>query len=153
MSNWILEPFRNEKFGSPPEVVKSLWASIMTWRRWRRYIEITEGITVTDNFISRAHYLTLELMAHAGILHQLTLYLSFPDLDVKDYNLRRTGNRNIEAIHSIFREGASNLPITSANLTFQEFLCRTNKVMQVTDAENILQKIPATHCRVARSED
>jgi len=102
-SIWILEPFRNEKFGSPPEVVKSLWAGIMTWRRWRRYVGVTEGLTLADNFISRIHYLTLELMAHAGILHhQLALFLSFPDLGVKDYNLCWTGNRNIEAIHSIF---------------------------------------------------
>ena len=141
-SIWILEPFRNEKFGNPSEVVKSLWAGIMTWRRWRRYVELSEGLTLAQNFISRAHYLTLELMAHAGIIHQLALFLSFADLDVKDYNLRRTGNRNIEAIHSIFRGGASNLPITSANLTFQEFLCRMNKVMQISDAENALKKIP-----------
>ena len=58
-----------------------------------------------------------------------------------DFNLRRTGNRNIKALHSIFRGGSSNLPITAANLTFQDFMCCMNKVMQITDAENTLQKI------------
>ena len=56
-------------------------------------------------------------------------------------NLRRTENRNIKALHSIFRGGSSSLPITAANLTFQDFLCRMNKFMQITDAENTSQKI------------
>ena len=34
------------------------------------------------------------------------------------------------------------MPITSANLTFQEFLCHTNKVIQISDAKNALKKIP-----------
>ena len=125
-SSWNIEPFKN-KF--PLEVVKSLWAGIMTWRRWRKFVEITDGITLTDYWISRIHYLTLELMGHAGILHQMALYLCFPDLSIEDN------------LHSIFRGGASNLPITSANLTIQDFLCRMNKVMQITDTENALHKI------------
>jgi len=100
------------------------------------WIYITESLTLADNFISRIHFLTLELMAHTGIHHQLPLFiLSFPDLDIKDYNLHWTGHKNIEAIYSIFQEGASNLPITSANLTFQEFLCHMNMVMQISDTE------------------
>ena len=81
-------------------------------------------------------------MGHAGILHQLALYLAFPNLDTESYSLQNTGNRSTEDIHSIFRGGTANHPITSANLTFQEFLCRMNKVMQIKDAENALHKIP-----------
>ena len=86
-SLWIIGPYRNEKFGSPPEVVQSLWARIMTWRRWRRYVEITNGLTLKYNFISRSHYTTLELMGHAGILHQLALYLAFQNFDTESYSL------------------------------------------------------------------
>ena len=118
---WIVEPFSNNKFGSPPKVVQSLWAGVMTWRRWRKYVEITNDLILRENWISRIHYLTLELMGHAGILHQLALFLSFPDLNIEDYSLRRTGNRQIEGLHSILRGGAANLPITSANLTFKYF--------------------------------
>jgi len=138
---WIIEPYRNDRFGSPPKVVQSLWAGIMTWRRWRKYVEVTDGLSLTTNWISRIHYLTLELMEHAGILHQLALFLSFPDLTIQEYSLRRTGNRQIESFHSILRGGASHLPITSANLTFKDFLCQMNKAMQVKSAENTLEKI------------
>ena len=141
-SLWVHEPYRNQSFGPPTAVVQSLWAGISTWRRWRRYVELTKGISLTNNWISRSHYLTLELMAHAGILHQLALFLSFPELDLDSYSLRSTGNRSIEAVHSILRGGAANLPITSANLSFQEFLSRMNQVMQIKQSEHALQKIP-----------
>jgi len=38
---WTRAPYRNDKFGSPPNVAKSLWAGIMTWRCWWQYILIT----------------------------------------------------------------------------------------------------------------
>ena len=141
-SLWIHEPYRNQSFGPPTSVAQSLWAGITTWRRWRRYVELSKGITLTNNWISRSHYLTLELMAHAGILHQLALFLSFPNLDLDSYSLRSTGNRSIDAVHSILRGGAANLSITSPNLSFQEFLSRMNQVMQIKQCEHTLQKIP-----------
>ena len=141
-SLWIHEPYRNQSFGPPTSLVQSLWAGITTWRCWRRYVELTKGITLTNNWISRSHYLTLEFMAHAGILYQLALFLSFPELDLDSYSLRSTGNRSIEAVHSILRGGAANLPITSANLSFQEFLSHMNQVMQIKQSEHTLQKIP-----------
>lgn len=70
---WTHEPFRNDKFGSPPKIVKSLWAGLMTWRRWYRYVQTTLELTLTYNFISRSHYMTEELLVHAGINHQLAL--------------------------------------------------------------------------------
>ena len=138
---WTHEPYRNERFGPPPKVVRSLWAGLMTWRRWRRYIQITPNLSLTDHFISRSHYITEELLAHAGICHQLTLYHSFPQLPISEYSMRNTGNRGIEAIHGIFRGGSSSLPITSPNLSFREFLCRMNKRFQVHEAEHSLQQI------------
>lgn len=137
---WTHEPYRN-KFGPPPAVVRSLWAGLMTWRRWRQYIQICDGLFLTHHFISRAHYLTEELIVHAGINHQLVLYLCFPELDVKQYSMRNTGNRGIEAIHGIFRGGSNALPITSANLSFREFLDRMNKMVQVRQAQQKLQQI------------
>ena len=117
----------------------------MTWWRWRRYVELASGIGLQNNFISRSHYLTLELLGYAGILHQLVLYLSFPDLDINEYNLRNTGNRSIEAMHSVLRGVTANLPITSANLTYQDFLSRLNKVNQIKKAEHSLQMITGNY--------
>ncbi len=49
--------------------------------------------------------------------------------------------RGIEAFHSIFRGGTSTLPITGANLSFQEFLTLMNKAVQVSCAEHELKKV------------
>ena len=113
----------------------------MTWRLWRHYTEITQDLTLTTNFISRSHYMTEELLVHARINHQLSLYLSFPDLPTSKYSLRNTGKRGLEAIHGIFRGGSSSLPITGANLSFQESLSRMNKTLQVHEDEHILKHI------------
>ena len=85
---WTHEPFHN-KFGPPPVVARSLWAGLMTWQRWRRYIQSTPGLTLTNNFISRSHYMTEELLVHAGINHLLALFYAFPHLPVSEYNLRK----------------------------------------------------------------
>ena len=48
-------------------------------------MEINDDLSLTTNWISRIHYLTLKLMEDAGILHQLALFLSFPDLKIEEY--------------------------------------------------------------------
>lgn len=63
---------------------------------------VTQRTQLDQQLISPGHYLTLELLAHAGILHQLTLFLCFPDLLLKEYSLRHTGNCGIEMVHGIF---------------------------------------------------
>jgi len=64
------------------------------------------------------------------------MYLSFPDLALKHYSLRSTGNRGIEAMHSLMRGGAANLP----NLTL-DFLSQLNKINQIKRAEYRLKAI------------
>ena len=135
---WTHEPFRNNMFGPPPVVAHSLWAGLMTWRRWRRYIHCP-GLTLSNNFLSRSHYMTEELLVHAGINHLLALFVTFPHLQVSDYSLRNTGNRGLEAIHGIFRGGSASLPIT--NLSFREFLSKMNQTLQIHQAEQNIQKI------------
>lgn len=87
-------------------------------------------------------------------MHILESYinLAFPDLDIKDYNLRNTGNRGIEAMHSILHGGAANVPITSANLTFQDFLSGLNKANQIKQAEHSLKKLKVIQFVVQRSD-
>ena len=57
-------------------VAFSLWKGLVIWRCWRRYIQLTDGLTLGDNFISRSHYITEELLVHAGLNHQLDLFMS-----------------------------------------------------------------------------
>ena len=52
-----------------------------------------------------------ELLVHAAINHPLTLHLIYFLTFLQDYSLRNTGNRGIEAFHSIFRGGTTTLPI------------------------------------------
>ena len=113
----------------------------MIWRRGGRYIELNSDLTLTDNFISRSHYLTEELLVHAGINHQLALYWCFPHLPIKEYSMRNTGNRGLEVIHRVFRGGTTSLPITSANLTFAEFLTRMTKASLIHNTEHQLRHI------------
>ena len=47
----------------------------------------------------------------------------------------------MEAIHGVFRGGTTSLPITSPNLTFQEFLSKMNKAEQIVRAEHNLKMI------------
>ena len=103
--------YRNKKFGPSPEVAKSLWKGLSIWRRWRQYIQLVPELKLTTNFISMAHYMTEELLVHAAINHPLTLHLIYFLTFLQDYSLRNTGNRGIEAFHSIFRGGTTTLPI------------------------------------------
>ena len=56
-------------------------------------------------------------------------------------SMRNTGNRGVEAIHGMFRGGTTSLPITSANLTFAEFLTRMTKATQIHRTEHQLRQI------------
>ena len=121
-----------------------IWAGLMTWRRWRRYIQLTSGLTLADHFISRSHYMTEELLVHAGINHNLTLFHAFPHLPLSEYSLRNTGNRGLEAIHGIFRGGSSCLPITCPNLSFREFLSKITRHYRFTKQSTISNKFQDT---------
>ena len=112
----------------------------MTWRRWRQYVLLTPSLSLTTNFISRPHYLTEEVLVHAGINHLLCMYICFPSCDLSEYNLRHTGNRGLEAIHGMFRGGTTSLPITSPNLSFREFLAKINTAQQIQRAEHASPK-------------
>lgn len=150
---WTHCPYLNEKYGSPPTIVRSLWAGLMTWRRWRQYINVIPSLSLETNFMSRQHYLTEEVLFHAGINHLLCLYLCFPDIDLSDYHLRHTGNRGIKAIHGMFRGGTCSLPITSPNLSFREFLSKMNKAQQIQRAEHSLRGIVGNSIVAAKKRE
>ena len=71
---WTHAPFRNDKFGPPPDVIRSLWAGLMIWQRWRQFVIVSDSLSLANYFISHSHYITEELLVHAGILHQLSIY-------------------------------------------------------------------------------
>uniref|UniRef100_A0A1X7U6J9 Uncharacterized protein n=1 Tax=Amphimedon queenslandica TaxID=400682 RepID=A0A1X7U6J9_AMPQE len=130
-SVWILAPYRNSKYGQPEQVVQSIWAGLSTFRRWRQFIIASPALKLKNHFISRPHYVTLELLVHAAILHFLGLFLCFPEMDFHRYALRNTGNRSLEALHGTFRGGTCSLPINTPNLSFREFLDKMNEMVQL----------------------
>lgn len=93
------EPYRNDQFCPPPVVTRSLWKGLMIWRRWRRYIQLTDDLSLTKYFISRSHYMTEKLLVHAGINHQLALYLCFPHLQIH-YEILEIGGLRLCMVHS-----------------------------------------------------
>lgn len=109
-------------------------------------------MSLGENFISRSHYITEELLVHVGINHQRALFLCFPDLSIEEYSLQGTGNRGLEAIHGMFRGGTTSLPITSPNLSFAEFLVRMNKAVQIHAAEHDLKQIPGNTIVASRKK-
>lgn len=53
-SVWVHAPFRNSKFGSPPVVVRSLCAGLMTFRRLRCFVQLVNGLTLAQNLSATA---------------------------------------------------------------------------------------------------
>ena len=137
----IHAPYRESNFGTPLKITRSLWAGLMTFRKWRQSIILSPSLKLSTYFISRSHYITIELLVHAVINHFLSLYLSFPNLSFNQCVLQNTGNRSLEAIHGTFRGGTCSLPITSPNLSFREFLEKMNKMLQIHAAEHNLKQV------------
>ena len=148
---WTHALYRNDKFGPPPVVARSLWAGIMTWRRWRQYIIVTPHLSLSNNFISQAHYLTEEVLVHAGINHLLCIYICFIN-HLSQFSLHHTGNRGLEAIHGMFRGGTSSLPITSPNLSFRQFLDKMNASQQIKRAEHSLSQIEGSTIMASKNK-
>lgn len=114
-----------------------------------QYILLSPKFKLTDHYVSRLHYVTIELMVHAAINHFLCLFLCFPNTP---YSLRNTGNRTIEALHGTFRGGTCSLPITSPNLSFREFLDKMNKMLQIHEEAHQLKQIKG-HSIVASKKE
>ena len=125
---WMHAPYRSY-CGSPYQMTRSLWAGLMTFRRWRQFIILSGNLKLSCHFISRLHYVTIELIVHAAINHFLCLFLCFPSIPFTQYSLRNTGNRSLEALHGTFRGGTCSLPITSCNLSFRECLEKMNPII------------------------
>ena len=53
----IHEPYRNKRFGPPPAVVESLWTGVTIWRYWRRYIQLSSTLTLSQYRSAHIHTL------------------------------------------------------------------------------------------------
>ena len=103
-------------------------------------IHVFPSLSLEIHFISRQHYLTEEVLVHAGINYLICLYLCFPGTTLYEHNLRHTGNRSIEVIHGMLCGGTCSLPITSKNFCLN-FLSKMNKAQQIHRVKHFLQRV------------
>ena len=86
----LIEPFRKPNFGSPSDVQQSVSCGITILRLWRKVVELQKlrlhskpGAKKTPenrgNFVTRGCYLTAEILFAAATLHQLAMFVHFPD--------------------------------------------------------------------------
>ena len=95
--------------------------------------------------------MTEELLVHAGINHLLALYLTFPQLPLRSirYAILAIGDWKLSIVFFVVAQ-LNYACITSANLSFQEFLTLMNKAVQISEAEHELQKIDG--CTIVASK-
>ena len=86
----LLEPFRKPKFDSPSDVQQSVSCGITILRLWRNVAELQKlqlhskpGAKKTlenrGHFVTRGCYLTAEILFAAATLHQLAMFIHFPN--------------------------------------------------------------------------
>ena len=120
---------------------------MMTWWQLRQYVVLETSTSLSNNYISRPHHLTEELLAHAGTIQLLCIYLCFSNTSLDEYSLCHTGDHGLEAIHGTFRGRTCLLPTTSPNLPFQDFLEEMNAAQT---SEHQLNKIKG--CTIVASK-
>lgn len=105
----LIEPFRKPDFGSPFEVQKSVSCGITILRLWRKVLELQKlslhskagAKTIPANrghFITRGCYLTAEVWFAAATLHQLALFLHFPDEAAAWASPHNSGTKTTERV-------------------------------------------------------
>lgn len=86
----LIERFRKPNFGSSSDVQKSVSCGIAVLRLWRKVLELQrlplnskpgakKNPSHKGNFITRGCYITAEILFAAAKLHQLAMFLHFPD--------------------------------------------------------------------------
>ena len=87
MSTSVIQTRLSEHFGLVPPCSDN-----------RGWTVLDPSLSLNKHFICGPHYLTEELLVHAGINHLLCMYKCFPGSSLAAYSLRHTGNRGIEAM-------------------------------------------------------
>ena len=135
----LIEPFRKPDFGSPFEVQKSVSCGITILRLWRKVLELQKlslhskpGAKKTPanrgHFITRGCYLTAEVLFAAATLHQLAMFLHFPDEAAAWASPHNSGTKSTERIISELQGKTTELQSLDSQPTFGDMLDKSGKV-------------------------
>ena len=135
----LLEPFRKPKFGSPSDVQQSVSCGITILRLWRKVAELQKlrlhskpGAKKTPenrgHFVTRGCYLTAEILFAAATLHQLAMFIHFPNEAGAWASPYNSGTKTTERIISELQGKTTELQSLDSQPTFGDMLDRSAKV-------------------------
>lgn len=135
----LIEPFRKPDFGSPSDVQQSVSCGITILRLWRKVVELQKlllhskpGAKKTPanrgNFVTRGCYLTAEILFAAATLHQLAMFLHFPNEAEAWASPYNSGTKTTERIISELQGKTTELQSLDSQPTFGDMLDRSAKV-------------------------
>ena len=135
----LLEPFRKPKFGLPSDVQQSVSCGITILHLWRKVAELPKlrlhskpGAKKTlenrGHFVTRGCYLTAEILSAATTLHQLAMFIHFPNEAGAWASPYNSGTKTTERIISELQGKTTELQSLDSQPTFEDMLDRSAKV-------------------------
>ena len=79
MGYHLIEPMHNTDFGTPLQVVRSLWKGLTILRMQKAYVKATTGLKMKDHSVSYEMHDIFELQVQQATNYLIILFL-FPDL-------------------------------------------------------------------------
>ena len=130
----LIEPFRKPGFGLPSDS-----CGITILHLWRKVIELQKlllhskpGAKKTPanrgNFVTRGCYLTAKILIAAATLHQLAMFLHFPNEAEAWASPYKSGTKTTERIISELQGKKTELQSLDSQPTFGDMLDRSAKV-------------------------
>jgi hypothetical protein len=107
MVNAALAPIEDPNFGTPLECVRSMWSGLQALRQWRNYVRLDDKLTLGENFVSLAMYVTFEVIIHGATNHYLACKRHAPGLEWRLKAALRgvCDTRTIEGLFALMRTG------------------------------------------------
>ena len=135
----LIEPFRKPNFGGPSDVQKSVSCGITVLRLWRKVLELQrlplnsksgakKNPSHGGNFITRGCYITAEILFAAATLHQLAMFLHFPDEGEAWASPYNSVTKSTERIISELQGKTTELQSLDSQPSFGEMLDKSVKV-------------------------
>ena len=135
----LIEPCRKPRFGGPSDVQKSVSCGIMVLRLWRKVLELQrlplnskpgakKNPSHRGNFITHGCYITAEILFAAATLHQLAMFLHFPDEGEAWTSPYNSGTKSTEHIISELQGKMTELQSLDSQPSFGDMLDKSAKV-------------------------
>ena len=135
----LIETFRKPYLRSPCDVQKSVSCGITILRLWKKVVELQKlllhskrGAKSTPanrgHFVTRGCYLTAEVLFAAASLHQLAMFLHFPNVAEAWASPYNSGTKTTERIISELQGKTTELQSLDSQPTFGDMLDRSGKV-------------------------